>query len=252
MAELDITHQGTILTLRLNRPAKKNAVTDSMYRDIAAALIHADQDPEMAVVVIEAEGPHFCAGNDMAALRDLASGAITLGDLHTNQFLTALSTFGKPLLAAVTGRAIGVGSTLLLHCDVVYAAHDARLSFPFVNMALVPEAGSAYLLTARIGYPRAYRLFCLEEAISGQDAAAIGLITASFPAQQVHTEISATAARLAAKSTDALRATKALMRDRKALAAAMAADQAEFLARLATTEVSELMRKLLAPAPNTA
>jgi enoyl-CoA hydratase/carnithine racemase len=188
----------------------------------------------------------------MAALRDLASGTVSLGDLHTNQFLTALSTFGKPLLAAVTGRAIGVGATLLLHCDVVYAAHDARFSFPFVNMALVPEAGSAYLLPARIGYPRAYALFCLGEAISGQDAAAVGLITGSFPADQVQARIGAAAAQLAAKSSDALRATKALMRDHKALAAAMAADQAAFLARLATPEVSELLRRLLAPATVTA
>ncbi len=244
MADLDITHNGAILTIRLNRPAKKNALTDGMYRDIAAALVHADHSAEVAVVVIQAEGPDFCAGNDVAALRDLASGAVSLDDLHTNQFLTALSTFGKPLLAGVTGRAIGVGATLLLHCDVVHAAHDARLSFPFVNMALVPEAGSAWLLPARIGYARAYALLCLGDSISGQDAAAIGLITASFPAERVHEEIGAAAVRLAAKSTDALRATKALMRDQNALRAAMAADQAAFLARLATAEVSHLMRKL--------
>ncbi len=244
MADLDITHSGAILTIRLNRPAKKNALTDGMYRDIAAALVHADHSAEVAVVVIQAEGPDFCAGNDVAALRDLASGAVSLDDLHTNQFLTALSTFGKPLLAGVTGRAIGVGATLLLHCDVVHAAHDARLSFPFVNMALVPEAGSAWLLPARIGYARAYALLCLGDSISGQDAAAIGLITASFPAERVHEEIGPAAVRLAAKSTGALRATKALMRDQKALGAAMAADQSAFLARLATAEVSHLMRKL--------
>jgi enoyl-CoA hydratase/carnithine racemase len=116
-------------------------------------------------------------------------------------------------------------------------------------MALVPEAGSAWLMPARIGYARAYALLCLGEPISGKDAAAIGLLTSSFPAEQVHAEIIAAALRLAGKSPDALRATKALMRDQKALAAAMAEDKAAFLARVATPEVSERMRVLLAPAP---
>jgi len=248
MAEIEVTRQHAVQTIRLNRPAAKNALVDSMYRDIATALVHAEQDCDVAAVLIEAEGPDFCAGNDVAGLRDLASGTVTLEQTHTNHFLTALSSFGKPLLAGVTGRAIGVGATLLLHCDVVHAAHDATLSFPFVTMALVPEAGSAYLLPARIGYARAYALLCLGDRISGRDAAAMGLVTASFPADEVQTHIRDAAKRLASGSVGALRATKALMRDQNALTAAMAADQGAFLARLATPEVSQRMRSLFANA----
>jgi enoyl-CoA hydratase/carnithine racemase len=247
MADLEISRRQAVQSIRLNRPGKKNSLTDGMYRDIAAALMHADQDEAVAAVVIEAEGPDFCSGNDLAGLRDLAAGAVTLDQLHTNHFLTALRGFGKPLLASVTGRAIGVGATLLLHCDVVHAAHDSSLRFPFVTMGLVPEAGCAYFLPARIGYARAYALLCLGEAISGHEAASIGLVTASFPANEVRAQIHGAAARLAAQSAGALRATKALMRDQTAIAAAMQADQAAMLARLASPEISQHMRNLCLP-----
>jgi enoyl-CoA hydratase/carnithine racemase len=213
-----------------------------MYRDMAAALSEADRDPAVAALVLEGAGADFCAGNDIATLRALACGEIGLGDLHTNEFLVALGSFGKPLLAGVTGRAIGVGATMLLHCDIVIVAHDAHLSFPFADMGLVPEAGSAYLLPARIGYARAYALLCLSEPVSGQDAAAIGLVTASFPAAEVGARVAATAARLAAKSGAALRETKLLMRDREAIAAAMRDDQRAFLARLGDAEVVRWMQ----------
>jgi len=124
----------------------------------------------------------------------------------------------------------------------VFAAHDARLSFPFVDMALVPEAGSAYLLPARIGYARAYALLCLSDPISGQDAAAIGLLTASFPAAEVSGRIAEAAARLAAKSGAALREAKILMRDHEAIAAAMRDDQRAFLTRLGAAEVRAWMQ----------
>ena len=242
MAELECARHGSVLTLRFNRAEKKNALTDAMYRDIAAALSDADQDPAVAAVVLEGAGADFCAGNDIAMLQALACGEVVLDDLHTNEFLIALSSFRKPLLAGVSGRAIGIGATMLLHCDVVLVAHDARLSFPFVDMALVPEAGSAYLLPARIGYARAYALLCLSDPISGQDAAAIGLVTASFPAAEIGPRIAAVAARLAAKSGAALRETKTLMRDREAISAAMQDDQKAFLARLGDAEVTALMR----------
>ena len=244
MAELEYARHGPVLTLRFNRAEKKNALTDAMYRDIATALSDADHDPAVAAVVLEGVGVDFCAGSDIATLQALARGEVGLGDLHTNEFLIAISGFRKPLLAGVTGRAIGIGATMLLHCDVVIVAHDAQLSFPFVDMALIPEAGSAYLLPARIGYARAYALLCLSDAISGEDAAKIGLVTASFPATEIGPRIAAVAARLAAKSASALRETKTLMRDRKAIFAAMQDDQRAFLARLGDGEAIALMRGL--------
>jgi enoyl-CoA hydratase/carnithine racemase len=242
LAELECARHGAVLTVRLNRAEKKNALTDAMYRDIATALTDADQDPAVAAVVLEGAGADFCAGNDIATLQALACGEVGLGDLHTTEFLGALNSFRKPLLAGVTGRAIGIGATMLLHCDVVLVAKDARLSFPFVDMALVPEAGSAYLLPARIGYARAYALLCLSDPISGEDAAAIGLVTASFPAAEIGSRIAAVAARLVAKSGTALRETKTLMRDREAISAAMQDDQKAFLARFRDTDVMELLR----------
>jgi enoyl-CoA hydratase/carnithine racemase len=220
------------LRLRLNRPQKKNALTDAMQRQIADALDRADRDPEVAVAVIEGEGRDFCAGNDLGLIADMASGTLSVDDLAVDDFLGALSGFDNPLVAGVQGRAIGVGATLLLHCDVVVAAHDSRLSFPFVDISLVPEAGSGFLLPARIGYARAYALLCLAEPVSRREAAAMGLITRSVEAADLAAGLRDVAARLAAKPGQALRATKALMKDKAAIAAALAADRAIFLEQI--------------------
>lgn len=234
MSDIEVNHHAAILKIRLSRPAKKNALTDSMQRSIADALRSADTDPAVAVVLIEAQGSDFCAGNDLSMIADMASGVTSVDDLAVDHFLGALSGFGKPLIAAVRGRAIGVGATMLLHCDVVIAAHDCRISFPFVDLSLVPEAASTYLLPASVGYARAYALLCMTEPMSGAEAAAAGMVTRSVDDDELDAAVDAVAARLAQKPASALRATKMLMKNSDAIAATLSRDKAMFIEQLKT------------------
>lgn len=232
MSGIDVSQQGEIRTLRLARPEKKNALTDAMMREIGTALRDADADAGVRAVVIEAEGPDFCAGNDLGLIQDMASGRIAMDDLSSDHFLDGLSQFEKPLLCGVRGRAIGVGATMLLHCDLVCVAHDATLHFPFVNLSLVPEAASTYLLPARVGYARAYALLCLADRISGREAAAAGLVTVSVESNALSETVRSMANRLAAISPTALRETKRLMKDSEKIAAALARDKRAFIEQI--------------------
>lgn len=225
-----------VMTVTLARPAKKNAITDAMYGALAAALNRADADPDIGVVLIRGEGPDFCAGNDIGMFASAAAGEQDLAASNTGPFLKALSGFSKPLVAAVTGRAIGIGVTMLLHCDLVYVAQDAELRTPFIDLGLVPEAASALTLPARIGHVRSFALFALGEALTGQEAAALGIANLALPAEAVLPRAEAAARALAAKPASALAATKRLMRDEAAITAALEADQAAFIAQLKTPE----------------
>src|SRR5208337_1649295 len=149
---IKIEKEGGILTLTMARADKKNALTNMMYGALADALEHAEADPTIRAVLIQSEGDMFTSGND-------------LGELHVLRFLQALTRASPPLIAAVQGRAVGVGTTMLLHCDLVFLADDALLSTPFVSLALVPEAGSSLLLPARIGHVRAFEMFALGDAV---------------------------------------------------------------------------------------
>eukprot|EP01042_Synura_sphagnicola_P033917 gene33917-43514_t len=158
-----------VLTLRLNRAAKKNALTRAMYQDLTNGLARASSDDAISVVIIAAEGNDFSAGNDIL---DFAQDLPLYQDADSDhdsfpvfQFLKAITYFEKPLIAAVQGQAVGVGVTLLLHCDLVVAASDARLSLPFLKLGLVPEAGSTLLLPERIGHVRAFAWLALGEVI---------------------------------------------------------------------------------------
>lgn len=233
-ADLEIKRESAFLRILLNRPAKKNALTDEMQRMIADVLNAADADPAISAAIIEAAGDDFCAGNDLSMIADMASGKVSVDDLSSDLFLGALSGFGKPLLAGVRGRAIGVGATMLLHCDVVIAAHDSRLIFNFVDLSLVPEAAATFLVPDRIGYARAYALLCSTEPMAGADAAAAGLITRSVESADLDQAVAAAAARLAAKPASALRATKRLMKNHAAIADALARDRAMFIEQLKT------------------
>jgi enoyl-CoA hydratase/carnithine racemase len=226
------------MTITLDRPAKKNALTDAMYGAITAALHAAADDAAIGVVLICGEGPDFCAGNDIGMFAASAQGDFDLASSNTGPFLDALSTFPKPLVASVTGRAIGIGTTLLLHCDLVYVAADAELATPFIDLGLVPEAASALLMPARIGHARAFALFALGERLTGADAVTLGIANKALPATEVQAAAEAAARALARKPGSALRATKALMRDTQAIAAALEADREAFLAQLATPEAA--------------
>jgi enoyl-CoA hydratase/carnithine racemase len=230
-----------IMRITLARPEKKNALTQAMYVAIGGALTRAESDPGVRVVLIEAEGDAFTAGNDIVDFAAIATGARSREQMQTHIFLEALARGTKPYVAAVAGLAVGVGVTMLMHCDVTYVAEDARLSTPFVNLALVPEAASTWLIPARIGYARAFQLFALGEPIDGRSAAAIGLVTAALPAE-VRAKALETAKALAAKPAGALQATKKLMRDSAAILAVMAREGEAFGQRLRSPEAAEAFR----------
>jgi len=236
MRDIRIATADRVMTVTLDRPAKKNAVTDAMYGALAAALRDAAADAAIHVVVIEGAGDDFCAGNDIAMFADASADAIARS--HAGRFLEALSTFPKPLVAAVTGRAIGIGVTMLLHCDLVYVAGDAQLATPFIDLGLVPEAAAALLIPARIGHVRAFALFALGERLSGTRAAELGIANLALPAAEVGAAAHAAATAVAARPPGAVIATKQLMRDVPAIAGALAADRAAFLQRLETPEAA--------------
>src|SRR5262245_16010404 len=151
---INIEHRDHILTLTFARPDKKNALTNAMYGTVADAILAAETDTQTRVIVLRGEGDMFTAGNDVGEFAMMATGAFK-GERHVTRFTGAIARSTKPLIAAVQGRAVGIGTTMLLHCDFVVLAEDALLSTPFVNLALVPEFGSSLLMPLRIGYARA-------------------------------------------------------------------------------------------------
>ncbi|MGA9659985.1 MAG: enoyl-CoA hydratase-related protein [Asticcacaulis sp.] len=210
-----------VMTLTLNRPAKKNALTKAMYDDLTAGLIQAGRDDAVHVVIIAAEGPDFCSGNDIGDFAQdlpiLLDPETRLEDMPVYRFLKALIFFEKPLIAAIQGQAAGVGVTLLLHCDLVVAADDIRLSLPFLKLGLVPEAGSTLLLPQRIGHARAFAWMALGEVIGAEEALRLGLLNAVVAREHVENRARSLADPLLALSASALRHTKRLMRDPNAL-----------------------------------
>jgi len=232
---------GGVLTLTINRPEKKNALTRAMYQALADGIDGAANNKDVRCVLIQANGDIFTAGNDLG---DFA--AVNAGDAGASQareggnpLLIALGRAKVPLVAAVHGRAVGVGVTMLLHCDLVYVAEDALLTTPFVNLALVPEAASSMLLPARIGHARAFAMFVLGEAVDGRTAAAWGLANAAVPAAELRARARAAAEAVAARPPASVAITKALMRDPAAIAARMDEEGRHFAAQLKSPEAKE-------------
>jgi len=227
-----------ILTLTLTRQEKKNSLTNDMYAALADALERAEADPAIRVVLFQAEGDSFTAGNDIGEFAAQATGAFK-DELHVVRFLHALARATRPLVAAVQGRAVGVGATMLLHCDLVFLADDALLSTPFVNLALVPEAASSLLLPARVGHVRAYAMFALGETVDAKSAVAWGLANHAVPAGALRETARQAAAQLAKQPLGALVTTKQLMRDAATLTARIDDESARFHDRLRTAEARE-------------
>ncbi|NCV07309.1 MAG: enoyl-CoA hydratase, partial [Actinobacteria bacterium] len=173
MSEILATQSGSILTLSFNRPAKMNALTRAMYADLAKGLNDAAGDFGIRAVILTSEGDHFTAGNDIV---DFMDNPPTSDSSEVAQFLAALLNFPKPLIAAVKGNAVGVGTTMLLHCDVVVASPSANFSMPFASLGLVPEAGSSFLFPALVGYQRAAKIFFTGESFGADAALEMGLI----------------------------------------------------------------------------
>jgi enoyl-CoA hydratase/carnithine racemase len=227
-----------ILTITLARPDKKNALTNAMYGALADALTRAENDPAIRVVLLQGDGDSFTAGNDLGDFATQAQGKHE-GERHVLRFLQALAKASRPLVAAVQGNAVGVGTTMLLHCDLVYVADTARLITPFVNLALVPEAASSLLLPARVGHARAYALFALGEPVDGATAVAIGLANAVVPAAELRDKARAAALALTKRPLGALAHTKALMRNAEHISAQMDREGAIFQERLKSAEARE-------------
>lgn len=236
-------HADGILTLTLARADKKNAITNAMYGALADALEAAERDSTVRVVLLRAEGDMFSAGNDIGEFASIAvSGGSGGGERNVVRFLHALARATRPLVAAVQGRAVGIGTTMLLHCDFVLLADDAQLSTPFVNLALVPEAASSLLMPARLGHVRAFEMFALGDAVSAQSALAWGLANRVVPLYQLGTEAMAVAERLARQPLGALTETKRLMRNAELLKQQMDAESACFAQRLKSPEAHEAFR----------
>ena len=241
-----IDRRDGVLTLTLNRPEKKNALTPAMYAALGDAIDGAADDPEVRCVLIQANGDMFTAGNDLAdfAAANRGEGSRSGEDgggerRGGSALITALARARTPIVAAVQGRAVGVGVTMLLHCDLVFIAEDALLTTPFVNLALVPEAASSILLPARIGHARAFSMFVLGEAVNGRTAAEWGIANAALPAGEVQVRARAAAEAIAAKPPSAVVITKALMRDSQRYLARIAEEGGHFTAQLKSPEAKE-------------
>ena len=227
-----IIRHGPVTELRFNRPAKKNAITGAMYDVLTETLSEAAAEDGTRAMLITGEGDTFTAGNDIADFLALSGQA----EIPATRFIHAIAAFPKPLVAAVGGPAIGVGTTLLLHCDLVYAAPDARFAVPFVDLGLVPEAGSSMLLPRALGTHRASAMLLLGEAMDAQAAEVAGFV-AIVPAGLLHAHALAAAARLAAKPPAAVMASRALMRaDTEAIRAHMRLEEQAFATALAGPE----------------
>ncbi|MFZ1906581.1 MAG: enoyl-CoA hydratase-related protein, partial [Steroidobacteraceae bacterium] len=202
-----ISRADGVCELRLNRPEKRNAITFAMYAALAAALAAAGADAQVRAVLICGEGPGFCAGND---LNDFLAGPKFSAAHPVLALLRALATFEKPLLAAVHGQTVGIGVTLLLHCDLIVAARNTLFSLPFVRLGLVPEAASSLLLPRLIGAQRAAELLFLGQPFDAATAHALGLVNRVVDDDRLAEEARALARSIAQQPREALLATKRL------------------------------------------
>ncbi len=239
-AGIEVSREGAVLLAAFARPEKKNAITGAMYEALIEAFDTAERDPDIGAVVIAGRGGVFTAGNDIVDFLSIAAGgarASHFANYPAGRFVARLAALGKPLIAAVDGLAVGIGTTLCFHCDLVYATPAACFLMPFVNLGLVPEAGSSLLAPLRFGRARAAEFLMLAEPFDGEAAVELGFVNALVAADALLAHALGKAAALAAKPRSALLATRRLMRgDPQALKAAMAAENEAFAAALASPE----------------
>ena len=235
---VDIERDGGVIVATLNRPDKKNALTGAMYRALREALVMASAEEDVGAVLVTGAGGAFCAGNDIGdflAENQRQSEGARSGP--GGEFIRTLARFDKPLLAAVEGPAVGVGTTMCLHCDLVYAAPSARFAMPFVNLGLVPEAGASMLVPRRFGLGVASEMLLLGEAVGAARAKEIGLVAEVVAPEGLKAHALAKAKALAAKPRAALLATRKLMRgDAEALYAHMEEELVAFARALKSPE----------------
>ncbi len=234
-----------VQTLRLTRASKKNALTSQMYAGLKSALIDGDKRDDVAVHVLTGSGGVFSAGSDVAEFAERAKGRNDLSGPILD-FIRYLPKIAKPLIAAVDGLAVGVGVTLLFHCDLVYATPASTFRTPFLDLGLVPEAGSSLLAPQRLGYARAFELLALGETFSAERACAAGFVNEIVPAADLEVIATKAALRLAAKPPEALSLCRRLMRGDNAAASAAIEEEARiFAARLSSPEAREAFAAFL-------
>jgi enoyl-CoA hydratase/carnithine racemase len=207
--EVVAADEGPVRVITLNRPGRLNAFTATGYRALGAALRDADASPDVRVVVLEGAGRAFSSGVDLDAFREGDAAAFSR---EFTVLIDTLVTLRRPLLAAVQGPAVGFGATLLLHCDLVVVADDARLRFPFTRLGTAPEAGSSWLLPAAIGAQRAADLILTSRWVGGPEAVELGLAARCVPAAELSATVRAVAAEIAAHPLSALIAAKQLLK----------------------------------------
>ena len=242
MSEILSRQEGNILVLSFNRPEKMNALTRSMYAGLAKGLNEAAGDFGIRAVIITSESQHFTAGNDIS---DFMDNPPTSDSSEVSQFLESLLNFPKPLIAAVKGNAVGVGTTMLLHCDVVVASPAAKFSMPFASLGLVPEAGSSFLFPQLVGYQRAARVFMTGESFDAPMAVEMGLVTSIE--NDPLSEAMKIAQQIADQPPQAIINTKALLKARShdAVAAVMKAEFEIFAIALQSDEAMEAFMKFM-------
>jgi enoyl-CoA hydratase/carnithine racemase len=242
MTDVEVARNGAVLELTLNRPAKKNALTNAMYRALAIGLHEAERDQGIGAVLVSGAGGVFSAGNDIGDFVAAVSG----GDMAGADFIRKIAAFSKPLVAAVDGLAVGVGTTMLLHCDLIYATPAARFSLPFVDLGLLPEAGSSLLLPRRVGMARASAWLLAGESFSAEEARETGLINSIVAADALLATAREKAAKLAAKPRTALLAARKFLRgDKEEILARIDSELGAFRAALASPEAQDALAAFL-------
>lgn len=240
---VEISCNNHILTIQFARPEKKNALTGDMYAAIADAIIDAETNDDVRVVLFKGTQGCFTAGNDVG---DFLQNPPTDSDSPVFRFIIALARATVPIIAAVDGVAVGIGTTLLLHCDLVLVTDTTKLQMPFVNLGLLPEAGSTYLLPRLMGHAQAAEIVMLGEPFSGQKAIDLGIATRLVSADALEDEANRVAQAMAERPPEAMRLTKMLLkRDRDKVEAAMIEEAGHFTERLMSTEAREAFSAFL-------
>jgi enoyl-CoA hydratase/carnithine racemase len=244
MDDIVTEHAGSILRIQLNRPKKLNAMTSAMYLAIAGIFNEAGNDENTNVVLWHGAGDSFSAGND---IEDFLKNPPGPGESPQARLMNALVNFDKPVVAAVHGAAIGGGTTMLTHCDFIYAGESTKFQMPFINLALVPEFGSSYSVPARIGHVRAAELILLGTPFDARRALELGLVTQVISDKDVLARATETAGKLAAKPASALQASKRLMKQpfREQIKAAMKAENEEFSVQVRSDDAREAFTAFL-------
>jgi len=235
--EVVLTSTDGVLEIRLNRPEKKNALTRAMYETVSVALEQADTDSSIRVVLLTGTGDTFTSGND---IKDFQSRGTSTEPRSGSRFLPVISSVQKPLIAAVNGAAVGVGTTMLLHCDLIVAAHSARFVMPFTSLALIPEAASTLLVPRLLGHQRASALLLLGEPLDAVTALEWGLVNRVVEDRVLMETAREIGRRVAALPPEAVRLTKRLIRHGEpTVAGRIKEEMGIFSERLASAEAQE-------------